>query len=560
MTSKQGDTGATSRGYATYALGQSPNGSGLREYPYSTNMNINPLTYGDVERLTTSGFGVDYHGIGAVLCAMLWDMYWAFIDQYGFDPNIHTGTGGNNMAIQLVIDGLKLQPCQSEFVDIRDAILLADQINHGGANQCLIWEVFARRGLGFSAEQRDPLSLTDNVEAFDIPQSCKKILFMEKLVDKTEVPAGDTLTYNLNVINQTDTLLTNVYIRDTLPENISFVPGSDNCGGVDNSGIILFPLGNLTPGQVFSCSFKARVNNTANFSSFIFRDNLDSTQNTYTISSIIGNEPWRLDTLIPRTGTHAFFVPNIGAENDQTLTLPSITPDSSTFFYFWHSFNTEAEWDGGFLEIFDPSIGSWIDLGPFMVENGYNNVVGFNSPVGAREVFGGNSEGYIQTKADLRSFAGLNIQIRFRFLSDQAAFVDGWYVDDFAFGEEFSVLNHANIFSVEGFNYRAEQALSSIITQPTTNTNIKKEVLPMKISVYPNPTEDLLTIQFDQAIKGSAVLRLFTLNGQLLKEESFYRLVEGEKTQLRLESLPANLYLLEILTQEGVNRYKVLKK
>ena len=30
---------------------------------------------------------------------------------------------GNTLAIQLVIDGMKLQPCRPKFVDMRDAIL-----------------------------------------------------------------------------------------------------------------------------------------------------------------------------------------------------------------------------------------------------------------------------------------------------------------------------------------------------------------------------------------------------------------------------------------------------
>ena len=42
------------------------------------------------------------------------------------------------------------------FVDGRDAILQADQILYGGVHECLIWEAFAARGCGFSANQGDP--------------------------------------------------------------------------------------------------------------------------------------------------------------------------------------------------------------------------------------------------------------------------------------------------------------------------------------------------------------------------------------------------------------------
>jgi hypothetical protein len=126
---------------------------------------VNDYTYA----ATNSGSISQPHGIGFIWCTMLWEMTWELIDAHGFDPDIYNGTGGNNIAMQLVIDGLKLTPCQPGFVDGRDAILLADQINNGGANQTLIWAAFARRGLGASADQGSSTSRTDQVEAFDMP-------------------------------------------------------------------------------------------------------------------------------------------------------------------------------------------------------------------------------------------------------------------------------------------------------------------------------------------------------------------------------------------------------
>ena len=48
---------------------------------------------------------------------------------------------------------------------------IRDRLANGGANQCLIWEAFARRGLGLSASQGSSNSLNDQVEAFDVPQT-----------------------------------------------------------------------------------------------------------------------------------------------------------------------------------------------------------------------------------------------------------------------------------------------------------------------------------------------------------------------------------------------------
>lgn len=167
LTMEPGDQPEDIRGIGTYATGQSADGGGIREAPYSTDFAINPYTYVDTNNNVSQP-----HGIGFVWSTMLWDLNWALIDEYGWDADFYNGTGGNNIAIQLVMDGMKLQVCSPGFVDGRDAILEADELVNAGANRCLIWEVFANRGLGFSADQGSSSSRSDQTEAFDLPADC----------------------------------------------------------------------------------------------------------------------------------------------------------------------------------------------------------------------------------------------------------------------------------------------------------------------------------------------------------------------------------------------------
>jgi hypothetical protein len=167
ITMELGDQATDSRGMGTYASGDPITGNGIRPAPYSTNLSVNNYTYSATNNNSIS----QPHGIGFVWATMLWDLNWALIDEYGFDADISAGSGGNNIAMNLVINGLKLQPCSPGFVDGRDAILQADQLLYNGANECLIWTVFANRGLGFSADQGDSDNRSDQVQAFDLPQA-----------------------------------------------------------------------------------------------------------------------------------------------------------------------------------------------------------------------------------------------------------------------------------------------------------------------------------------------------------------------------------------------------
>jgi hypothetical protein len=127
------------RGMGPYIRFTPVDGPGIRTTRYSTDLAINPTTYGTTALGTLS----IPHGIGYAWATALWDVYWNLIDKHGFNQNVYDSwdTGGNNLAIQLVIDGMKLQVCRPGFVNGRDAILQADEVLTGGANQCAIWRV-----------------------------------------------------------------------------------------------------------------------------------------------------------------------------------------------------------------------------------------------------------------------------------------------------------------------------------------------------------------------------------------------------------------------------------
>jgi len=191
LTMKATDVATTNRTIGTFMFNQAANGAGLRPYPYTTDMTVNPMTY-----KTIDDPGITRpHGVGAVWATMLWDLNWALINQYGWDADLYNGTGGNNIALHLVIEGLKIQPCSPGFVDGRDAILAADLALYGGVNRCLIWEVFARRGLGYSANQGSTNSRTDGSEGYDLPPACTIELI--HTVDKSTAFLGERLTFRI---------------------------------------------------------------------------------------------------------------------------------------------------------------------------------------------------------------------------------------------------------------------------------------------------------------------------------------------------------------------------
>ncbi|HLF51037.1 T9SS-dependent M36 family metallopeptidase [Flavobacterium sp.] len=173
---KAADTANDARGIGTFVSSQPTTGSGIRQYKYSPDMAVNPFTFGDTNGMQYNDADgnprIDVHSVGSVWATILWDLAWAYRAKYGFDSNIYNGTGGNNKVLRLVVDALKLQPCNPSFVSGRDAILAADQATTGGQNYCMIWQVFARRGLGVNASSgtnSGVAGINDQTEDFTEP-------------------------------------------------------------------------------------------------------------------------------------------------------------------------------------------------------------------------------------------------------------------------------------------------------------------------------------------------------------------------------------------------------
>jgi extracellular elastinolytic metalloproteinase len=192
LTAKGSDTANTLRGIGTYVYGQPVTGPGIRPAQYTYDMSVNTYTYANLPGMIVP------HGVGFVWATMTWDMYWNLVNDHGFNPDFYGDwtTGGNNLAIQLVMDGMKLQPCSPGFVDGRNAILQADINLTGGANQCAIWEAYARRGLGFSASQGSSSSISDGTPAFDLPPTCS---FLGATPASQQICAGTDADFNVTI-------------------------------------------------------------------------------------------------------------------------------------------------------------------------------------------------------------------------------------------------------------------------------------------------------------------------------------------------------------------------
>ena len=156
---------------------------------------------------------------------------------------------------------------------------------------------------------------------------------------------------------------------------------------------------------------------------------------------------WTVTALSFHSSPAAFKTVDTDSISEQVLTSDNLFALTGlSTLSFWHKFNTEAGYDGGVVEVLTDTGKSWIDVGQYMYQNGYNSVV--DNGAGTRRGFSGISNGqFIETRVNLVTFRNKSIKLRFRFFTDRGTGGDGWYVDDIMLKNEAGVYNIAQLFN-----------------------------------------------------------------------------------------------------------------
>ena len=180
-----------------YAVGAYATGNhqrGIRNY----NMSTSPLNYSDVgydfvcnaplvapELEGTCPEGrTQVHADGEIWSATNFELRQAFIAKYnGSYPASNDNRQracaegiypagscpGNRRWAQIMFDAWLLMPGSVSMLDARDAYLEADMLRFDGANQKLMWKVFAHRGMGINASETGPSTTEPPADPPDPP-------------------------------------------------------------------------------------------------------------------------------------------------------------------------------------------------------------------------------------------------------------------------------------------------------------------------------------------------------------------------------------------------------
>ncbi|MBK9108945.1 MAG: M36 family metallopeptidase [Saprospiraceae bacterium] len=559
VTSKPGDNGLKPRGVGTYAFNEKPDGFGIRRRLYTTDMNINEFTYKNIDP--------EVHNLGEVWTTVLWDLYWAMADKYGFDPDWRNKTAGNNIAIQLVFDGMKLQPCSPGFIDGRNAILKADTINNAGKNACLIWDVFARRGMGYFAKQGSNNMVGDETLSFlSAPICINKILLSKRagyystpdnFVQNDVVKPGNEFYITLEVNNFQPGIINNVELKDIIPAGCTYVAGSATVSPAINGNDLVWNLGQLKSLETRRITYKITSSPSIASSTFWY-DDVETGEDNWDIDLTKGDQIWYREEGFGVDQSFSWIAEEKENGSDDFIVfmknaLNMKGEEPSLLFY--HFFNTEQGFDGGIVEVStDGLIWRQVESQKFSL-NTYTGPVNYQTFVTPNiEAFSGQSAGFIPSVIDFSDFKNQDIQVRFRFANDSlnvspnTSTILGWVVDNIEFINPKFYNSDICLTTNEGDHICTSLPGKGVLADSDKIVGTKDQELKYSVSVYPNPVESYILLRRDIE-SDYKELHFVNVNGQVLKSIS----LEGNEPVLKIntQDLPKGMILLKLTGKSG---------
>jgi hypothetical protein len=461
-------------GFGLYLAAPAQNSySGLRRYPYSTDLAKSPLTYKYIADgvalpaspapaavIASTSANSEVHNTGEVWAAMLWQCYAALLN----DTQRLTFAEAQDRMKRYLIAGYALQPVAPTFPEARDA-LLAAMYSQDPADYADCAAGFAARGLGAGAQSPDRYS-SDNVgvvesfvangaiarwvasDATDAGGSCDNDGVIDSLESGTVTlqlhndgfAALDSATVSVSSPDGFVAALPQVPVAvpSLAPYATVSIPVPVQLGAV--SGIQAMTLNySVSDPLLVDAPLGGQALFTIN-ADFVpaVTDDFESPVLAWTPASPDFSDPTqRWQRVQVAANEHVAFGPDNGSPGVTTLESPVLQVGSGNFtvtFLQNYAFETSDQYyDGGVIEVSTDGGASWHDVkvaGATLAPD-YNGVIfdGSGNPLASRPAYVGSGSDLVTVDFGT-ALSNQGVKLRFVIGTDAAAGDAGWQIDD----------------------------------------------------------------------------------------------------------------------------------
>ena len=216
----------------------------------------------------------------------------------------------------------------------------------------------------------------------------------------------------------------------------------------------------------------------------------------------------------------------------------------SAILSFWHKYDTDSLYDGGYVEIQYDSSKTWTNIiyesSPIPYATFYNNT---DTILGNIPAFNGKSKKWVYSAYIFYWYGyakkwGFHNDVKIRFVfksSSRKVNREGWIIDDIKF----------SIYQCEG-----------------GVNELRNENGELSINVSPNPVNSLLVVSYSLLEKSNVNMKIYDVTGREVEriENGELRMEKGEHSiKYDVSHLKSGVYFVRLMSEEGVGVAKLIR-
>lgn len=208
---------------------------------------------------------------------------------------------------------------------------------------------------------------------------------------------------------------------------------------------------------------------------------------------------------------------NKSIELENAIDLSNAMEAQISFYAKW---DIENGWDYVQLEISNDGGNTWVPQCGKYTAGGNDN-----QGIAGQPMYDGTQSSWVHEEIGLSDYLGQQIKFRFNLVSDESETEDGFYFDDF----EVKII-------------------------PTSTVSVISNEL-LNIAIYPNPTNDILTIRIPNLVQETTIA-VFSISGELLKQV----VTTNQHSELDLSNFSNGVYFISLQTEKSNKSFKIIKQ
>ena len=114
------------------------------------------------------------------------------------------------------------------------------------------------------------------------------------------------------------------------------------------------------------------------------------------------------------------------------------------------------------------------------------------------------------------------------------------------------------LFISFGFAHAQVTTIEAVLANPCSVLNTQDYPTNLDFSLYPNPTSEIVHIQFNESLLESPKIKIYDLVGKIVYENNNFETFTSQDFSIRVDQLNSGVYLLAVQVNDRITTKKLI--